>query len=450
MSNMQTPATALSDPLEILQQRYALFKGGGELWVVSKVDIDKYRQGGSKAPELMRRAPALLLMRRELENLPIPCRKPDELTRQFFTDPQTHLYEDLAFSPLTQPDETLNLWRPPPIRPKKGDWRLIRKHLFEVVCNSDRAVFSYLIRYLAHMLQKPEDKPGVMVVMLGGQGTGKGAVFQILGRIWRHSVLQVSDVDQVTGRFNAALGRAYVVCLDEAIFQGDRKAQDRLKSLITEPIISIEEKHQPQHSIRSFHRFFAATNHDHFASVENDDRRYFMLTVSDKCQQDPRYFEGLFKQIGSDEAIAGFIETLSKIDIGEFNPRLAPKTVTHTEQRVLSLSRFDKYWYQALWSRTLPDFDNYTREWTDETFIPTEKLVLAATKTDPGAYRYRPLTPQEVSKNMRRLCPSVKSDRVSTSPQDGLRRGFVLPSLLQARSEFEAEKKLKVDWDEPK
>jgi phage/plasmid-associated DNA primase len=129
------------------------------------------------------------------------------------------------------------------------------------------------------MLQCPATKPGVMIVLLGGQGTGKGALFALLSRIWAHSVLRVSDIEQIAGRFNAALANAYVVCMDEALFVGDRKSQDKMKSLITEPIISIEQKHQPQHSIESYHRYFAASNHDHFAQIENDDRRYFILPV---------------------------------------------------------------------------------------------------------------------------------------------------------------------------
>ena len=92
---------------------------------------------------------------------------------------------------------------------------------------------------MAHALQKPEEKPGVMINLLGGQGIGKGTLGRIFQRIWTATYVQVSNISLVTGSFNAALERAYIVFLDEALFVGDRRASDRLKSLVTEPAINI-------------------------------------------------------------------------------------------------------------------------------------------------------------------------------------------------------------------
>ena len=433
-------------PLQTLQAKYSLYKGGSDIWVIETAQVEAYLRGGPQAPTILKRSAAELLMRRELENLPVPS-KPNEVIRQFYADPNTHMYEGMAFSPLPQPDSILNLWRPPTLTPKKGDWGAIRKHLFEVICSQNRKNYSYLLRFLAHMIQKPEEKPGVMIVLLGRQGTGKGAFFQMLGRIWRYSVLQVTDVERVTGRFNAALGQNYVVVMDEALFAGDRRAQDRIKSLVSEPTISIEEKHQPQRVIESFHRFFAASNHEHFVQVDNDDRRYFILQVSDKVAQNEIYFKRLFEAIGSDEAIASFIHTLAKIDLTGFNPRVAPKTQAHAEQKILSLSRFEKYWHHAMWTAELPDFGTYTKPWEGDAFISSGKLAEAASKFDSNSSRFKPITHQEVAREISRLCPSALPVRKSLSNFDGVPRGYELPSVQVARHEFEAAKGFKVDWD---
>lgn len=447
MASVLSLPIAAASPLQTLQAKYSLYKGGSDIWVIETAQLDTYVRGSPQAPMILKRSAAELLMRRELENLPAAS-KPNEVIRQFYADPNTHMYEGMAFSPLTQPGCILNLWRPPTLTPKKGDWRAIRKHLFEVLCSGDRKHFSYLLRFLAHMIQNPEEKPGVMIVLLGGQGTGKGAFFQLLSKIWRHSVLQVSDVDRVTGRFNAALGQNYVVVMDEALFAGDRRAQDRIKSLITEPIISIEEKHQPQRTIESFHRFFAASNHEHFVQVDNDDRRYFILQVSDSVQQNEVYFKRLFNAIGSDAAVAGFMYALSKIDLSRFNPRSAPKTQAHAEQKVLSLSRFEKYWHHLLWSGELPHYSESHDLWSEPKFVPTEWMVQAANKFDPSSSRYRSVTAQEVSKELPSLCPTAQPARKSVSGSLGRQyRGYDLPSIGIARSEFEAAKGFKVHWD---
>jgi hypothetical protein len=436
-----------SSPLKTLQANYALYQGGGEIYVVSNTQLRNYRDGSPKAPEFIRRSAAEILMKRDLETLPFSS-KPTEVIRQFYSDPGTHMYLELAFSPLAEPPTVLNLWRPPVIEPKRGDWGLVRSHLLEVICDGDRRHFSYLLRFIAHMLQRPEEKPGVMLVLLGAQGTGKGAFFQLLERIWSRSVYRVDDVDRGLGKFNAGLGQAYVITLDEALFVGDRRSQDRMKSLITEPYISIEEKHQPIRVIRSFHRFVAASNHEHFAQVDNDDRRNFILRVSSRYKQNERYFTRLFNQIHSDDAVAAFMYALLKVDLAGFNARQAPKTAEHSEQRMLSLTRFERYWFQLLWSGELPDFEAYMKGWSDGQFIPTAKLASAANKSDSTSSRHRSITPQEVSKEITRLCPSAVHTRKSLGRFDGPQRGYDLPALRIARAEFEAAKGFKVDWGE--
>ena len=121
---------------------------------------------------------------------------------------------------------------------------------------------------------------------MGGQGIGKGTLGHIFQKIWSATYIQVHNVKSVTGSFNAALERAYIVFMDEALFSGDRRSSDALKSLVTEPFVRINEKFQPSRQIRSYHRFVAATNADHFKNTEPDDRRDFTLRVSESRKGD--------------------------------------------------------------------------------------------------------------------------------------------------------------------
>ena len=96
------------------------------------------------------------------------------------------------------------------------------------------------------MLQKPEEKPMVAVILLGGQGIGKGAFYTLIRVIWPYTMRQVQSIEEVTGSFTAAaLEQSLGVWMDEALFSGYKKSSDRLKALITEDRITIEEKYQP-------------------------------------------------------------------------------------------------------------------------------------------------------------------------------------------------------------
>lgn len=91
-----------------------------------------------------------------------------------------------------------------------------------------------------------------------------------------------------TGEFNSSLERSFIVWLDEAFFEKNRGATDSLKSLVTEPVIHINEKHQPARQINSFHRFFGASNSDFYKATDRDDRRDFVLRVSDSRKGDSK------------------------------------------------------------------------------------------------------------------------------------------------------------------
>jgi hypothetical protein len=389
-------------------------------------------------------------MQRALETLPVSS-KANVVIQQFIANPGTHSFDKVAFSPLPTASTTLNFWPDPTMKPVKGKWNEVKRFLLEVICNKNKAAFHYLVCFLAHMLQKPEEKPGIMVVLLGGQGTGKGTFFGLLHSIWSRTTLQVSDVDQVIGQFNAALERNYVICMDEAIFSGDKKSMERLKSLITEPSCRIEQKYQPSRTIDSYHRFFATSNNGHFAQIDKDDRRFLFLRVSSDFQGNLEYFEKLHRLIENEGVVSAMVFDLLTIDLTSFNVRSRPLTAEHTTQKIQSLAGFDRYWYEKLQSGDLRDCDWHSRNpWTEPRFISTKDIIRGYEEYDKNAGRYHPVQSQQIASSLEKLCPSATPAR-TTSDSLGNKvqsRGYQLPSIGVARTEFEKIIGSKLQWDD--
>ena len=53
--------------------------------------------------------------------------------------------------------------------------------LLAALCNDDQTCITYLLNYLAHMVQKPTQLPEVAIVMRGAQGIGKGSLMKTIG-----------------------------------------------------------------------------------------------------------------------------------------------------------------------------------------------------------------------------------------------------------------------------
>lgn len=435
--NLQNSLSALS----ALQNKYALLDLAGEIRIVDKQQVNDVLSGKRTEISFYKRTEGLIVISRELENLPYAVKASDEF-KTFLVNPNTHVYNAIAFSPLATPPSTLNYWIEPSINPKQGDWFVIQEFLHTVICNNNVPLFDYLISYLAHMLQHPEKKPGIIIVFLSGQGTGKGTFYKLLGRVWSRTTLQVSDIGEVIGQFNAALERNYVVCMDEALFAGDKKSLDKLKSLITEPTCRIEQKHQPSRTIDSYHRLFAASNHNHFAHVDKDDRRFLFIRLSSVHKQDQIYFDAVNDALENDDAIAAMMFDLMNLDLNGFNIRKRPLTEEHLSQRLQSLNGFERYWHEVLQSGM---FDGY-QEWDKPQFKSTQSLIDKYKEYDKNAGKYNPIQQQQISSSLKTICPSAAPARKKVLNKQ--ERGYDLPKISIARKEFEAMLGTNVEWAE--
>lgn len=428
-----------ADPvIQTIQDHFALIVLK-KVGIVDRKGLDGRTNEGMAAPlSVLPREDGALLIRRLVKSQ-FPKDQFSDRSKQFMTSPATICYSGVEFNPKETTPGYLNLWVPPSVVPRQGEWTLIHEFLLVVICDSSDAAFNYLIRLIAHSLQRPWEKPGVMIAMLGGEGIGKGTLARILQRIWMATFLHVHQIAPIVGSFNGALERAFWVFLDEAIFWGDHAGTNALKALITEPTIFINEKNQPGRSMRSYHRFIAATNAEHFKHVDPDNRRDFVLKVSEARKGDTAYWDAVSQAIQGGEVEAMMFDLL-QIDLSGFDVRKKPNTKELTQQKLQSLPPFQRWWFDRL---TCGDIDDHTPDWPD--FISTLSIRDRFKDATHGLRTYKQVTDRDIRGWMRKLCPSAKNEQ----GKEGLhrRRGFKLPVLAIARQEFEKFIGDAVDWE---
>lgn len=420
--------------LPILQGQFALLKLGGQIGLVERPAPGN---GWSDSGDVVayRKVDAVLLLQRALQHIP-SNQNSKAVIKDFFESTSTVVFDSIAYDPRPTGPNVINLWQGPTVKAIPGSFSTIDDFLLDVVADRDCAVHEYLLNFLAHMLQAPERKPGVMLVLLGGQGTGKGTFFRLLNAIWGKSAIMTNQIGQVTGTFNNLLERYYVVWLDEALFVGDRKATDKLKNLITEPYIAVEAKYQTARSVFSCHRFFASANAEHFAHIDADDRRMLYLPMPTRQMGNIAYWTAISATLTSPE-VAAFVHHLMQRDISTFKPSTRPVSSALTRQKLLSLTGADAWWHSVLQVGTVEHFGwpGVPIELGATTFISSADLVSAyeshARRTGD---RLRSVSQQQLKHNLQRLCPSAQYRRATASGTQV--RGYDVPTLAQARSDF--------------
>ena len=84
-------------------------------------------------------------------------------------------------------------------------------HIYYIICDSDDESFRYLMAWMARMVQDPGGKrPGVVIVLRGKQGTGKGCFVTNFGAIFGSHFLHIISYTLVSGRFNSHFKRCTI------------------------------------------------------------------------------------------------------------------------------------------------------------------------------------------------------------------------------------------------
>ena len=430
---LQQPA---NDPLRQIQNQYSLISLGGTIGVVDMIGLRQRQRTCAYESLVVLKKDAGTLLATRLIKSKFADADAKKIVAQFFVDPVTTLYNGIDFRPGKGHNGALNLWVGPTLQAARGKWPVLHDFLLNVICAGDDRIYQYLLNYLAQALQHPEIKPGVMLTLIAGQGTGKGTFFAIIKKIWGATTLQTSRIDDVCGAFNSSLEGCMWVLLDEACFARDLKLADNIKSLATEPEIRINAKNQPQRTIPSSHRIVSATNHMHAAHREHDDRRDLTLRVSESKKGDFPYWKVVHAAIETEApALMAHLQTL---DLTNFDVKIKPDTSELTKQKIHSLPTAEAYWHDCLYNGHI----GYSESWP--AFISTKSLIDGIKDFNKGARAHAPITSNMVADMIKRVCPTAQS----TQQTDGSfrRRGYQLPTLEEARKAFEGHIKGKIEW----
>ena len=209
-------------------------------------------------------------------------------------------YEKVTFLPGQElPANLYNQWHGFAAEPAAGECGRFLGYMRDVLCNGDLDCFAYLLGWSARAVQQPSRQGEVAVVLRGRKGTGKSFYGRHLGELFGEHYVTMADSRHLVGNFNAHLETAIIVFADEAFWAGDKQGEGVLKTIITEPFIRIERKGIDSKNAPNYTHLIMASNSDWVVPASHDERRYFMLDVSDVHREDHDYFAAIENASGA-------------------------------------------------------------------------------------------------------------------------------------------------------
>ena len=201
--------------------------------------------------------------------------------------------------------------------------------------NGDKVCYDYLIKYLAHMIQKPHELPEAIIVMKGIQGTGKDTLLEVMGDIIGREFCYLAEdgVRDILGSFNGSLEKKIIVRINELEGKDGFMYKENIKGLSTSNELVINHKGLKKYSQKNFTRLFIFSNNLNPLEVSHDDRRLVVFRPQKKVSRDK---VAKLKNLKKD-GLWSIWKFLNEVDLKDYDPRERPITHDYQEMRENSI-----------------------------------------------------------------------------------------------------------------
>lgn len=265
----------------------------------------------------------------------------------WLTHPQRRSYERVIFAPGREFPGSYNLWTGFAVDPRPGKCELYLNHIRENICSGNEDHYRYVLGWMACAVQRPGEQGHTAIVLQGSRGAGKGVFATNFGALFGRHFMAVTHGDHLVGKFNSHLRDCVLLFGDEAFYAGDKKHEGMLKVLITESVLMTEKKGVDASPGRNYTHVILASNDEWVIPAGENERRFFMMRVSDNQRQNTAYFAAIEREManGGREALLHF---LMHYDLRGFNVRDVPKTDALQSQKEWTFDAMEEWWYSKL------------------------------------------------------------------------------------------------------
>lgn len=231
----------------------------------------------------------------------------------------------------------------------------------EIIANDNQDIYNYIIAFIAHMFQKPFEKMGTALFINGPQGAGKSFFVNTIGSLMGIHFFATSDPNLIFGKFNSHLLPVILLYPNESFFSGNRSDSSKLKSIITEIKMPIEQKGIPAFDGFNYSRIMLDTNDLYIQHTERWDRRYVYTEASSKRVGDLKFFSDMYKITSSKEFKESLMYFFMTFDYSEYEYMLRKAIMTKTkkDQILESLSPVESWWFNCLTEGYITNADQH-------------------------------------------------------------------------------------------
>jgi hypothetical protein len=262
--------------------------------------------------------------------------------KQWVSDPTKRIYKGLRFAPppATVASGYLNTYRG--FAASRLAYDLNEDQINEMaqpflthlqhMANGDDMAYTFFLKYLAHIFQKPGVKTEKIVFIRSIQGTGKDQLFTFIQSMVGQALChKATNVQAIKGQNSGNLQNKILLCLSECNYK-DFQDAEFLKDLTNRTHFTVQVKYVPEYLDACFINPWLFSNQFANMGMDMDNRRFFIMEANPKIAQLDEYHAPFAKYIRDPENQYAVYKFLTGINIDGFFPGSA-----NTKTRIMKI-----------------------------------------------------------------------------------------------------------------
>jgi hypothetical protein len=287
---------------------------------------------------LVRIDDGLLMSRGDFENLHYADRqvwtedgKPIPVAKQYLKwEPRT-VVNELVYRPGEERIKVplfYNAWKGMGVEPLAANTDLFTSWIDD--CFATEVEREFILDWWAWQLQNLGGKLTTGLVMVGPPGIGKGWVTAIFAKIFGRDNVASVPLTVLERHFNAevATKQLFVVEETDEVGSNNQTVYNKLKDMITNPILRLEKKGVDAIYIENHLNVFLTGNQVGIFKLDASDRRFMVAeATAEGIANNPEYWDRRWEWLADGAGAEAVYALLLRRDLARFNPNgMAPMT----------------------------------------------------------------------------------------------------------------------------
>lgn len=217
------------------------------------------------------------------------------------------------------------------------------------LCEGSSLLQQYLLNWIAHLIQYPEELPEVMIILKGREGNGKDTLGQIITRMIGSKYTHYTDKQgEVLGKFNSSAKEKLLITLNEGTDIDAMTYVEPMKHFFCARQISIKGECDKPYMANNYARGIMNSNNVRPIQVTDTNRRFFVVRTRDTYLGNKKWFGELYGELEREGVSQTIFNWFYNRDISEFKVRDFPKGSLEQLLKESTVKPISRFIYEAM------------------------------------------------------------------------------------------------------